>query len=89
MILKKRILRQEQCLSHSQGQGRTLLRVTSQEGSGRPGTLPGLSLGGVGRVTPRQDPPVVPLLRELLLLGTSGHICRANLGTSILSEVQK
>lgn len=89
MILKNRILRQEQCLSHSQGQGRTLLCVTSQEGSGCPRTLQGLSLRGVGRVTPRQDPPVVPLLQELLLLGTSGHICSANPSTSIPSEVQK
>lgn len=31
-----------------------------------------------GRVTPRQ----VPLLQELPLLGTSGHICTANPSTS-------
>lgn len=49
------------------------------------GTVP----RGVGRVTPRQDPSVVPSPQELPLLGTSGHICRANPSTSVPSEVQK
>lgn len=50
-----------------------------------PGTLQGLSLGcgeGDTQVTPGQD-------QELPLLGTSGHICRANPSTSVLTEVQK
>lgn len=49
------------------------------------GTVP----RGVGRVTPRQDPSVVPSLQELPLLGTSGHICRGIPSTSVPSEVQK
>lgn len=61
VILKNRILGQEQCLSQ-----------------------------GVGSVTPRRDTlAVVPSLQELLLLGTSEHICRANPGTSLPGEVQK
>lgn len=90
MILKNRILRQERCLIQQilePGQDPAWCDIPG--GEQPPQDPAGIVPGAVGRVTPRQDPPVVPLLQELPLLRTSGHSCRADPSTSIPREVQK